>query len=182
MSNKINVFVIIKDHLRTLKNYNNGKTSLIDVFILLLFPLVFVIGVAFYKHTINKEFVSIIVNFSSIVTSLLISVLVLIYDQYSRIESQTLKKEVLRQLFSNVSYTILMGIITVVFCLLLNIYPTDKSGHYEIPTISFFIKEYEISINLMTALFTPVILFFLLQMVLTLFMVLRRLHIIFFAE
>ncbi|QIA76679.1 hypothetical protein [Rodentibacter caecimuris] len=182
MSNKINVFVIIKDHLRTLKNYSNGKTSLIDVSILLLLPLIFVIGLAFYKYTINKEFVSLVVNFSSIVTSLLISVLVLIYDQYSKIDTQTLKKEVLGQLFSNVSYTILMGIITVVFCLLLNIYPTDKTGNYEISAITFSIKEYEVSINLMIVLFTPFILFFLLQMILTLFMVLRRLHIIFFAK
>ncbi|MFU2088981.1 hypothetical protein ACLSZP_10480 [Avibacterium avium] len=182
MSNKINVLVVVKDHLNTLRNYHNGKTSLIDVSFLLLLPLAFVVWLALCGYSINKEFVSLVVNFSSIVTSLLISVLVLIYDQYSKTDDQALKKEVLGQLFSNVSYTILMGVITVIFCLLLNIYPYDMNGNYQISTITYFIQNYEISINLVEILFTPAILFFLLQMILTLFMTLKRLHIIFFAK
>ena len=184
MSNKINVSVIIKYHLNTLKNHSNGKTSVIDVLVLLILPLAIVVLLAYYKYAINKEFVSLVVNFSSIVTSLLISVLVLIYDQYSKIaqesNAQNLKKVVLEQLFSNVSYTILMGIITVIFCLLLNIYPTDSNGNYQIPN-SISIGEYTFTIHLMGMCFTPIILFFLLQMILTLFMALTRLHIIFFA-
>ncbi|HHF2167314.1 TPA: hypothetical protein ACPJLZ_000513, partial [Haemophilus influenzae] len=101
MSNKINVSVIIKDHLNTLKNHSNGKTSVIDVLVLLILPLAIVVLLAYYKYAINKEFVSLVVNFSSIVTSLLISVLVLIYDQYSKIaqesNAQNLKKVVLEQ-------------------------------------------------------------------------------------
>ncbi|MDG6429581.1 hypothetical protein [Glaesserella parasuis] len=186
MSNKINVLVIIKDHLSTLKNYNNGKISVIDVSVLLILPLIIVLLLAYYKYAINKEFVSLVVNFSSIVTSLLISVLVLIYDQYSKIrpenDTQTLKKKVLEQLFSNVSFTILMGIITVIFCLLLNIYSTNSNGSYQIPNYSISIGEYAFTIHFMEMCFTPVILFFLLQMILTLFMALKRLHIIFFAR
>ncbi|HDR1508343.1 TPA: hypothetical protein QB443_002152, partial [Pasteurella multocida] len=104
MSNKINIFVIIKDHFCTLENYTNGRISKIDILTFWVIPALCVLGLATYQYEINKELVSLIVNFASIVTSLLISVLVLIYDQYSKAKSETdiqiLKKKILEQLFS----------------------------------------------------------------------------------
>lgn len=183
MSKKINVWVIIKDHLNTLRDYENNKISKLDILTFLALPFLMVIFLAVNQYNINKELVSLIVNFASIVTSLLISVLVLIYDQYSKAETsnktQNLKKEVLEQLFSNVSFTILMGVITVIFCLLLNSFPVDENGFYQ--TVKVNIKEYNTS-NLSTIFFTPIILFFLLEMILTLFMTLKRLHIVFFVK
>lgn len=185
MSKKINVFIIIKDHLDTLRNHQDHKISLCDILTFLILPFFAVVGLAIYQFTVNKELVSLIVNFASIVTSLLISVLVLIYDQSSKItlsnnsdNVQALKKQVLEQLFSNVSFTILMGIVTVVFCLLLNVFPVTQEGFYQ--TTNIEIAGYTTTLN--TILFTPTILFFLLEMILTLFMALKRLHIVFFAE
>lgn len=184
MSKKINVFIIIKDHLDTLRNHQDHKISLCDILTFLILPFFAVVGLAIYQFTVNKELVSLIVNFASIVTSLLISVLVLIYDQSSKItlsdnidDTQALKKKVLEQLFSNVSFTILMGIVTVIFCLALNFLPVDQQGFYQTTNI----KLAEYTTNLASVLFTPVILFFLLEMILTLFMVLKRIHIVFFA-
>ncbi|MDY4280583.1 MAG: hypothetical protein SOX56_05855 [[Pasteurella] mairii] len=182
MSKKINIWIIIKDHLNTLRDHENGKISKLDILTFLVCPFLIVVSLVVYQYAINKELVSLIVNFASIVTSLLISVLVLIYDQYSKIEVsnniQKLKKEVLEQLFSNVSFTILMGIITVIFCLLLNSFPVDKNGFYQ--TVNINIKEYTTTLSII--LFTPTILFFLLEMILTLFMALKRLHIVFFVK
>ncbi|MEG9531624.1 hypothetical protein [Mannheimia indoligenes] len=182
MSKKINVWIIIKDHLNTLRDHENDKISKLDILTFLVFPFSIVVGLVFYRYAINAELVSLIVNFASIVTSLLISVLVLIYDQYSKVDvcndMQKLKKIVLEQLFSNVSFTILMGIITVILCLLLNSFPIDENGLYQ--TININIKEYTTTLSII--IFTPTILFFLLEMILTLFMALKRLHIVFFAK
>lgn len=181
MSKKINILVIITDHFNTLRNHTNNKLSKLDMLTFFALPLLAVVVIAYYQYTINKELVSLIVNFASIVTSLLISVLVLIYDQHLKIEVnndvQKLKKQVLEQLFSNVSFTILMGIITVIFCLILNIFSVDQNGLYQ--TINIQLAEYTTTLD--AIFFTPIILFFLLEMILTLFMALKRLHIVFFA-
>lgn len=184
MSKKINILVIIKDHFDTLLDHKSKTLSKLDLLTFFALPLLTVIILAYHQYEINKELVSLIVNFASIVTSLLISVLVLIYDQSSKItlndnidDTQVLKKKVLEQLFSNVSFTILMGIVTVIFCLALNFLPVDQHGFYQTTNI----KLAEYTTNLASVLFTPVILFFLLEMILTLFMVLKRIHIVFFA-
>lgn len=187
MSAKINVCVIIKDHFDTLRDDRDNKLSMLDIFTLFGIPIIIVIAVMMNKYIINKEFVSLVVNFASIVTSLLISVLVLIYDQYSKVDVDSdasendikvKKRELLEQLFSNVSFTILMGIITVIFCLILNTFTITASGYYE--AITFSVADYPITMS--SSLFMPFILFFLLEMIFTLFMGLKRLHILFFIR
>lgn len=94
-------------------------------------------------------------------------------------EKQLLKKRVLSELFSNVSFTILMGVITVILCLGLSIFPiTPDTGVYITPVL-YFNENY---FSILELIFTPAILFSLLEMILTLFMSLKRLHIIFFAQ
>lgn len=189
MSAKINICVIIKDHFDTLRDNRDNKLSMLDIFTLFGIPIIIVIAVMMSKYIINKEFVSLVVNFASIVTSLLISVLVLIYDQYSKVDVDSdvsendikvkiKKRELLEQLFSNVSFTILMGIITVIFCLILNTFTITASGYYE--AITFSVADYPVTMS--SSLFMPFILFFLLEMIFTLFMGLKRLHILFFIR
>ncbi|WP_314282729.1 hypothetical protein [Haemophilus sputorum] len=193
MSSKINIFIIIKDHINSLKDYQTQKLSIWDIISLIVIPIIFSLSLIYFRFSLNKEFVSLIVSFASIVTSLLISVSILIYDQYAKInyenmhstelkierEKQLLKKRVLSELFSNVSFTILMGVITVILCLGLSIFPiTPDTGVYITPVL-YFNENY---FSILELIFTPAILFSLLEMILTLFMSLKRLHIIFFAQ
>ena len=193
MSSKINIFIIIKDHINSLKDYQTQKLSIWDIISLIVIPIIFSLSLIYFRFSLNKEFVSLIVSFASTVTSLLISVSILIYDQYAKInyenmhstelkierEKQLLKKRVLSELFSNVSFTILMGVITVILCLGLSIFPiTPDTGVYITPVL-YFNENY---FSILELIFTPAILFSLLEMILTLFMSLKRLHIIFFAQ
>ena len=190
MSSKINIFIIIKDHINSLKDYQTQKLSIWDIISLIVIPIIFSLSLIYFRFSLNKEFVSLIVSFASIVTSLLISVSILMYAKinYEKMhstelkierEKQLLKKRVLSELFSNVSFTILMGVITVILCLGLSIFPiTPDTGVYITPVL-YFNENY---FSILELIFTPAILFSLLEMILTLFMSLKRLHIIFFAQ
>ncbi|QLB23341.1 hypothetical protein [Phocoenobacter skyensis] len=181
MSAKINILYIIKEHFCTLTD-NKGKLSKIDILTFFVLPIFISVTFSFYEIGMTKDITSLIISFSSIIVSLLVSVLILVYSTYDNIEKNednisNLKRKVLAELFSNISYTILSGIILVVFCLILNFLQVNELQQF----------TYKITINgngidLVRYFYTPVIIFFLLQMLLTLLMTLKRLNIIFFAR
>lgn len=183
MSSKVNVLTIVYKHWSTLVDARSGKTSVSDLFCFIGIPAAVFFLVVLFEVKLNSGTNSILVNFGSIFTALLLSVLVLVYDQRSKIDSNEssvdrvlrVKEIVLDQLFCNICYSILISIVMVVMCLI-----SEIVGDYKWLVIQNF--EYKnIVINNFEIIwkeyfFTPIILFLLTHLILTVFMVLKRLQ------
>lgn len=135
MSNKINVSDIILGHFRTLRNAN-GKLSFIDIVTFILIPVFIGIFAFFYQLNLSKDIVSLLVNFGAIFTALLLSVLVLVYDQEIKITTSNsndssalfqVRKKLLRQLYYNVSFSVVCAIALVTLCLILALFDEKLS-------------------------------------------------------
>lgn len=125
MSSKINVTYIIKQHFNTLRDAASGKVSLMDILVFICLPVIFG-GIVFVGQGLSKDIFSLAVNFGAISTALLMSVLVLVYDQESKInlnmkaqpnmkDHYEAKLSVLADLYQNICYTIVASICLVIF-------------------------------------------------------------------
>ncbi len=159
MSKKINVCSIIKGHIKTLSNSKNRILKK-DIVFFYVFPLI--LGASSILLTPPTEAtVSLFVNFGSILTALLLSVLVLIYDRQNRLnktpdESFSKAKNILiQELFFNISYSVIVSLSLVITCFLYSI--------IAYPPLQKF-------------LFFPIILSFSLNLFLTILMIVKRLH------
>lgn len=152
MSKKINVLSIINGHCSSLKN-SDGTFNFYDFMTFLIIPLCLSSIAAFFIKSMSDPTISLLVNFGSIFTALLLSVLVLIFDQenkadeqyekhllfkeeieknpglnnspaYTWIFSRNLdenypdKKVLLKQLYFNISFSIIISLFLVLLCLI----------------------------------------------------------------
>ncbi len=83
--NKINIYWLIKNHIASLKE--DGATSLSkpDLWLHFIFPLIASFFVCLFFKVMPTSVVGIMVNFGSITTALLMSAVVMVYDQKSKI-------------------------------------------------------------------------------------------------
>ena len=177
MSSKVNVRDILVGHLRTLKDARTGKLSFADIFSFFVIPLIFSFAFIFFGKELGKDVASLLVNFGAIFTALLLSVLVLAYDQSNKLKDKPedtpykkLKLDLLKELYFNICYSIIASIILVALCLTYTILLNAESK-IPIPFIeSFFLLNYGLY------LFTPLIVFTTFNLVLTILMVVKRLH------
>ncbi|MCF6615531.1 hypothetical protein IHV42_30340, partial [Escherichia coli] len=88
MSSKINICEVLIGHFRTLKNADTNKISLWDIFTFIILPFIISAAFSLLGSGITKDLISLLVNFSAILTALLLSVLVLVYDQESKIRQR----------------------------------------------------------------------------------------------
>lgn len=174
MSSKLNVGHIIKGHLDSLKN-SNQRYDFVDLFYMLYLPgacsLLFVI----FDVRINTEIVSLLVNFGSIVMALLLSVLVLVFDQEGKISSSDASGELkekkislLKQLYDNISFSIIMAVLLVIFCFFWSL--TEKVS------CSFDLSLFVLKIHCAHSVFMPFIIFLFALMVTNILMIVKRVH------
>lgn len=170
MSSKINVFFIISGHIKTLKSAGETRLNMPDIITFFVIPSL-VSGIGIYcDFPLNEALVSILINFGSIFTALLFSVLVLIYDQENKLLEQErdgavinyleVKKRVLKQLYFNISYCIVNSMALVV---------TATAG-----LIMENYKILELSVN--SYFFAPICIFISLNLVFTILMIVKRMH------
>ncbi|HDS1790383.1 hypothetical protein NPS34_14535 [Pseudomonas putida] len=82
MSSKINIAFVLKKHfLFTLKNADETKWDWLDVAVFLLLPLVVGVMAYFSKSAGSDNAVGVIITASSVFAGLLLSLLMLVYDQ-----------------------------------------------------------------------------------------------------
>lgn len=154
---KINVLKIIDSHFDTLKNDNSKKTELDDYFTFLILPAIVASVLVWFDIYLNKDAVNMIITALSIFVGLLINVIVLIFDMVKR--DAKLKNSILKQLLSNIAFTIVLSIISILFTL----------GTF---VDSLYIKEIS----------NWLVYFFLSVFLLTILMVLKRMYILFTNE
>lgn len=171
MSSKINILGIVKGHFSTL-THSNGKVLLSDVFTFALSPLI-LSGISMYAgFNLTDNLSSLLVNFGAIFTALLLSVLVLVYDQESKLNDKgkgtplfASKKRILNELYYNISFSILLAITLVVSCFLHAVFKDCKTSVYD-----FFDIIYDVY------LITPAVIFLIASLILNIVMIVKRMH------
>ncbi|MDM1545551.1 hypothetical protein HX037_06590 [Ignatzschineria indica] len=159
MNKKIDIYEILKGHVKTLSDSKNNILKR-DIAFFYIFPLA--LGAAStLLPTPSDGTISLFVNFGSILTALLLSVLVLIYDRQNRLNKSTdesfsqAKNILINELFFNISYSIVASLSLVASCFLYSI----LTFHY-----------------LQAFLFFPLIVAFSVNLFLTILMIVKRLH------
>lgn len=163
MFSKINISDIVRDHLKTLKNYQEVTYCLSDFVLFFGVPLILAVALCLFGVYIDSDSANPLITIMSIFAALLFNLLILIVDilkkDKARHQAGAMPSEAngfLRQVFSNISFCILIAIIDVV-CLAITSFSDKKSEI--INAVGSFFSYYFISLFM-----------------LTLFMVLKRIH------
>lgn len=159
MLNKINILEIVNNHIATLKNDNTKKAGIDDYFTFLIIPIGVTSILLYFKIVFSDEALNIVITTLSIFVGLLFNVIVLIFDIIKRDSTKKIKNVVLKELLANISFTILISIIAIVF------------------TILTFIKN-----DIAKMVFTGIVYFLLAIFIFTVLMVLKRMHKLFNNE
>ena len=125
MSNRINIYDIVIGHFRTLRQTSNNKIGVVEFLVFIVIPIALSIVIIFIPLN-SKDLISLLVNLGSIFSALLLSVLVLVFDQEQKLDDRKeiaeekgkaidplfdVKKSVLEELYYNISYSILCSIL-----------------------------------------------------------------------
>lgn len=178
MNAKINICSLIKGHIKTLYDASTKKLDCSDIVTFFALPAVVGILCSFLGISLSIDIISLLVNFGSIFTALLLSVLVLVYDQVGKVTEKLnddnnkndsmlkLKSRLLQDLYFNISYSMILSLFLIILCLVYSI------GSEFILIIPW--TEIELSINRL--LFLPLIIFSTINLLLTILMIIKRLH------
>lgn len=182
MSSKINVFEIISGHWETLQHNGTKKASKSDIFTFFLLPLLLAILTVVFEFKFTADLISLLVNFGAIFTALLLSVLVLVYDQSTKLEeksdeakkadvSYSTKRTILDQLYFNICYSMIASVTLVVACFIESIC-RDK-----VKTITLPLEDpVSLCIDVNTYFATPLVAFVTVNLILTILMIVKRMH------
>ena len=164
MIDKINVSQIIVDHVRTLRSDATGKVHWSDYLLLLLIPSLVSVLPIYFQTELKESAVTLLMAAFSIFAGLLINVLVLIYTVAIRLEDSInssdedryrLERDFIKQIFANVSFSILISVLIVLILFVSSVSPK--------------------AINIAGA---AVCTFLIVEFTLTLLMSLKRLHVL----
>lgn len=171
MTNKVGVSEICCSHLSTLNNR--------DLFSFVGLPVVLVAVTYILDIQVAKDALGLLVSFGSIFTALLLSLLVLIFDQESKLDDKKsyfdsqneefpfyrIRKELLKQLYSNISFSILCSLMLVIVCVL----------NAQLITYEASIRS-ALNIFISNNMLNPLIVFLLTLTILNILMILKRIH------
>lgn len=181
MSSKINVIGIITGHWKTLENNSTQRVSVGDMLTFLLIPIALAFLTIVFKFKFTTDLTSLLVNFGAIFTALLLSVLVLVYDQSTKLEEKKnadsgdvsigTKRILLDQLYFNICYSIIISVTLVVACFLEAIC-RGKIGTITIPLEN----PISVCVDINTYIATPLVTFITVNLILTILMIVKRMH------
>lgn len=137
---KIDFRRIIKDHIYTLKDGDNGKILKLDIFLFFILPLIVAAISAYFKPTINRDFYNVSITFFGIFIALLLNIQVAIFGIFQRnwekladtrlqkMQDNKLdwKKALAKEINSNISYLILVSCIGLFLLIGLYIFETTS--------------------------------------------------------
>lgn len=115
---KIDISKIVENHFATLQNANSKKAAFDDYLTFLIVPLIVTSVLLYFKAFFSTDALNIVISTLSILVGLLFNVVVLIFDIIKRDSSNKIKNIVLKQILSNIAFTILISIIAIIFTLL----------------------------------------------------------------
>ena len=163
MLDQINVFKIVSDHFKTFKNYRTKQYSPIDFVIFLGVPFIIAGVLLVLFGSLPQNLIGVVVTSLSVFTALLLNLLMAAYTVARNASPLCnegkiqVRKDLIHEMFSNISFAILVAIVTAVFVLCFGMIYNKTSPHI-IYALNFFIY------------------FFGLLFLLTLLMLLRRVY------
>lgn len=174
MSSKVNISEILLGHIATLCD-PAGKRSIGDYVTFFLIPTI-IAGLGLIAgYNLNKDVSSMLVNFGAIFTALLLSVLVLVYDQETKLNSNAnsdplydAKKKLLGQLYYNICFSILSSIALVALCFVHSVVFSMTS--------SFELAHTTYNLSYARHILTPLAIFVTANLLLTIVMIVKRMH------
>ncbi|MBW3521347.1 MULTISPECIES: hypothetical protein [unclassified Chryseobacterium] len=171
MFSRININKIIIAHYKSLSNLNDRKIAINDLIIFILFPFLIAIVLIYYNISIKSQVANLITALS-ILAGFLFNLLAIIHSSLGKIrdeirqqnlEENSLKYKFANEIHANISYNILIAILTIVTLVVsgLNIEFNNKALKY----ISF-------------CFLNSICYFLLIHFLLTLVMILNRVYIL----
>ncbi len=162
MFEKINVSGIVRDHVRTLKDYAANRVSAGDILLFFVLPaLVSLLMVLVLHFSLDGAAINVLITSLSVFSALLFNLLILIYDLLRKERAakphSALRIQFLDQISANISFSILVAVLAIALVLLL------------------FIK---VEFPPWTAALNLAINFLVINFILTLLMVLKRVHVL----
>jgi hypothetical protein len=168
--NKINVYRIVVDHIRTLKRLGSDSCSPADVFIFFVLPIL--LGALGYwgGASFKSDVINVIVTAFSIFAALLFNLLLLIYSIIQKpttgATSRPLREQFLQEIYANISFTIFISLLTISVAVVGMFWAgSEQDRQTTIARIS-----------------TAILIAFMLNFVLTLLMILKRVHLLLSKE
>ena len=161
MSTKFSFYRIIKDHIRTLYNYDTKKADKFAIFLDLIVP--FIIGSIFiyFKIIIIKQEFTVILTAFSVFAALLLNLMILIYSIVNKEKDKNqdkqdpLKLKLLKETYENIQFTVLISVIIIFAILLMLFIPFNIYLEFILSFIAYY---------------------FIFTFIFTLFMILKRTH------
>ena len=118
MSYKINVTVIIKDHLKTLVNARTNRPDFRDLLFFLIIPTVTSLTLVYNGIFFDGDFINSIIGGLSIYVGLSLNFIVLLFDLSAKeIFKDSEAKSVIKETVANISVSIFYSILIILFSL-----------------------------------------------------------------
>lgn len=141
--NKINVLWLISNHIQSLRDDDN-KLSCGDIILHLITPIVLSSAACYLFKVMPSQVIGIMVNFGAITTALLMSAVIMVYDQKSKLiekkNNETVSDKITsysksivlyKDLCKNICFAILTSIMIVTLSAILSFYnPTSMSSGF----------------------------------------------------
>lgn len=194
MFEKINILSVFAEHISTLKKYGSDEYSRSDIIIFLVSPAILAFILLFACNIpLKGNLITILVTSFSIFAALLFNLLLLIYDIVSKhnkdggeisdktkkIRELTLKEKLLKETYVNISFNITISVISIILLIALYfITETVSLETYKINIYSLVLNPFQYLISL----FSFAVYYFLIQFMLTLLMVIKRINILLSKE
>ena len=123
MIGKIDVRQIVSDHFSTLTNENTKRTSFADCVLFFALPTAVAAGLISFHLIFGRTIGGVLITALSIFAGLLFNLLLLIFDIGNKPRAQQeklspIKIRFLREIYSNISYSILIALLTIVVLLI----------------------------------------------------------------
>ena len=173
MLTKLNVIGIITDHFRTLRTYNSKSYSWDEIGLMYGLPVVVAIVLLLFGFTVSDEIANILITSLSVFAALLLNLLLMLFDSLSKVQQgsaeqvEKARKELIRETYANISYSILVALVCIFVLVGFAIW-------------NLGINNLAITVLKQTA--SGLVYFLVLNFLLTLFMVLKRIHVLLSKE
>ena len=166
MLDKVNVTRILVDHLSTLKHHSTKRYRPADFILFFGVPGIVTGVLVYFYGNLQPTVVSIVATSLTIFAALLFNLLLMVYDAMgksddSNRDSFELRQSFLKEVFSNISFAILVALVSIIMVL------------------TFVLVACS---NLAERILSGVIYFLVTLFLLTLLMLLKRVHILIFHE
>ena len=125
MLSKVNISRIVTDHIATLNTYQTGKLRKRDLFLFFAVPLFVGIVIVGTYGPLGQNLIGPVVTSLAVFTALLLNLLMLTYGIARNSKPRPdagvdkMKGDLIREIFSNIAFTVLIALTTVVAVLTL---------------------------------------------------------------